>query len=200
MRKVRPCLVVKRRVQSNGSSDVLARQVHVVSELSRRDASRSGRFNHNNDTYSSIRSATCNFFSSLGTALMEKAFSYSSISETAFSFCPRCDVSGEATLRDQQEDTLDDAGDATRLCSPFVALGDASVEKKRFPHLQFVFIESTGIASTACHDLILPFTSRLGDGSDGVDQAMRPSKRLKSWHRFDKNAIANAEESNEFCE
>ena len=85
-----------------------------------------------------------------------------------------------------------------RLCSPPIALFVASVEKKRFPHLQFDFIGSMGIASTVCYKATHTITRRLGDGSDGVDQAMRPSKRLKSWHVFDKNAIAEAEESNEF--
>lgn len=85
-----------------------------------------------------------------------------------------------------------------RLRSPPTALFVASVEKKRFSHLQFDFMESTGIASRVYCNAIYTITRRLGDGSDGVDQAMRPSKRLKSWHVFDKNAIAKAEESNEF--
>lgn len=82
--------------------------------------------------------------------------------------------------------------------SPPIALFVASVEKKRFSHLQFDLMESTGIASRVYRNAIYTITRRLGDGSDGVDQAMRPSKRLKSWHVFDKNAIGKAEESNEF--
>lgn len=85
-----------------------------------------------------------------------------------------------------------------RLRSPPIALFVASVEKKRFSHLQFDFMESTGIASRVYCNAIYTITRRLGDGSDGVDQAMRLSKRLKSWHVFDKNAIGKTEESNEF--
>ena len=199
MGEVRLCLVVTCRLQSNGRSDVLASQVHIVSELSRRDASRTTRFNPIHATYSSILSATCNSFFSLGKASMVKESLYVSISATEPSFCSRRDDNGDATIINHREDTRDDCGDALRLRPPLVALGVASVEKKRFPHLQFDCIESTGIASTACHMSIHTSTSRLGDGSDGVDQAMRPSKRLKSWHLFNKNATANAEESNEFC-
>ena len=191
-------LVVIGWIHANSCSDVLARQVHIVSELARRDASRPTRFNHKIETHSFIRSATCNLFSSLGTAFMEYTFSTSSVSEPEVSFSPICEDSGDATLDSHQHNTLVDEGDAIRPGSPPIALFVASVEKKRFPHLQFDFIESTGIASTACCNAIRTITSRRGDGSDGVDQAMRPSKRLKSWHVFDKNAKARAEESNEF--
>lgn len=125
-------------------------------------------------------------------------FSTASVSETGVSFSPRCDDSGDATLDSHQHNTLAVEGDVMRLRSPPIALFVASVEKKRFSHLQFDFMESTGIASRVYRNAIYTITRRLGDGSDGVDQAMRPSKRLKSWHVFDKNAIGKAEESNEF--
>lgn len=125
-------------------------------------------------------------------------FSTASVSETGVSFSPRCEDSGDAILDSHQHNTLAVEGDVMRLRSPPIALFVASVEKKRFSHLQFDFMENTGIASRVYCNAIYTITRRLGDGSDGVDQVMRPSKRLKSWHVFDKNAIAKAEESNEF--
>ena len=107
-------------------------------------------------------------------------FSTASVSETGVSFSPRCEDSGDATLDSHQHNTLAVEGDVMRLRSPPIALFVASVEKKRFSHLQFDFMESTGIASRVYCNAIYTITRRLGDGSDGVDQAMRLSKRLKS--------------------